>query len=92
MKINSQGYGRLLGIGSRNPENKVAPLPNTSKRLEVSVSQDGMNKSINVELLVPIQRSKAGSRRVASLQLNGSQARSLYETLDRFFSEFNKNA
>jgi hypothetical protein len=91
IEIVSEGFGKITGIGTRNPENRIAPRPNTSRRVEVSVSQDRRNTPINVEILLPIQRSKCGSRRVAAINLNGTQARALYETLANFFEGANQN-
>ena len=91
IEIVSEGFGKITGIGTRNPENRVSPRPNTSRRVEVSVLQDRKNSPINVEILLPIQRSQCGSRRVVALSLNGAQARSLYETLANFFEGANQN-
>lgn len=90
-QVTSKGYGKISNIGTRNPDNRVNPPNNTSRRVEVKVTQDRRNTPINVELLVPLQRSDKGSRRVASLNLNGSQARTLYETLAEFFENENQN-
>lgn len=92
VEVVSQGFGKITGIGTRNPENRVAPRICRSRRIEVSVTQERMNTAINMELLLPIQRSERGSRRVAALNLNGSQARALYETLSAFFENANQNA
>jgi hypothetical protein len=89
--VKSSGFGKITGIGTRNTENRVAPKGNRSKRVEVSVTQDRRNTPINVEILVPITRSECGSRRVAALSLNGSQARALYNTLTEFFEHENQN-
>jgi hypothetical protein len=91
IEIVSGGFGKITGIGTRNPENRVSPRPCATRRIEVAVSQDRKNTPINVEILLPIQRSERGSRRIVSLNLNGAQARSLYETLARFFEESNQN-
>jgi hypothetical protein len=90
-EITSIGFGQITGIGTVNPENRIAPRTTRSKRVEVLVKQDRRNTPINVEILVPVQRSERGSRRVAALNLNGSQARELYETLAYFFEEVNQN-
>lgn len=89
--VNSEGFGKITRIGTINPENRIAPKPSRSRRVEVSVSQDRRNTPINVEILVPIQRSDLGSRRIAALSLNGTQARALYDTLARFFENANQN-
>lgn len=89
--VNSEGYGKITGIGTVNPENRVSPRPSRSRRIEVSVTQDRKNTPINVEILLPIQRSELGSRRVVAVSLNGAQARSLYETLTNFFEGANMN-
>lgn len=89
--VNSEGFGRITGIGTRNPENRVAPRATRSRRVEVAVSQDRRNTPINVEVFIPIQRSELGSRRIAALNLNGSQARTLYNTLHTFFTDVNRN-
>ena len=89
--VNSQGFGKITGIGTLNPENRIAPKRNRSRRVEVSVTQDRRNTPIDVRILLPIQRSACGSRRVAEINLNGAQARSLYETLANFFEGANQN-
>lgn len=91
IKVKSEGFGKITRIGTINPENRVSPRPNRSRRVEVSVTQDRRNTPINVEILLPIQRSTRGSRRIAALNLNGTQARALYETLAAFFEEANQN-
>ena len=91
MKVQSQGFGKLSGIGKINPLNRLNPETCESRRIEVSVSQDRMNTAIDVDIVVPIQRSELGSRRVANLRLNGAQARTLYDTLNRFFEDHNQN-
>lgn len=91
IKVNSEGFGKITRIGTINPENRISPRPNRSRRVEVSVTQDRRNTPINVEILLPIQRSTRGSRRIAALNLNGTQARALYETLAAFFEEANQN-
>lgn len=89
--VNSEGFGQITGIGTINTENRVSPKPTRSRRVEVSVTQDRRNTPINVKILLPIQRSECGSRRVAALNLNGTQARALYETLANFFEGANQN-
>jgi hypothetical protein len=91
VEILSEGFGKITGIGTRNPENRLAPRPCQTRRVEVSVTQDRKNTPINVEILLPIQRSDRGSRRIAALNLNGAQARALYETLATFFEGANQN-
>lgn len=91
IEIASDGFGKITGIGTRNTENRIAPRPCESRRVEVLVTQDRKNTPINVEILLPIQRSECGSRRVQAVNLNGTQARALYKTLARFFEEENQN-
>jgi hypothetical protein len=91
IKINNNGFERITKIGTINPENRIAPRPSRSRKVGVSVTQDRKNTPINVEILLPIQRSDCGSRRVAALNLNGMQARALYETLAAFFEDANQN-
>lgn len=55
------------------------------------MTQDRRNTPINLDICVPIQRSELGSRRVAALSLNGTQARALYNTLNEFFTNVNSN-
>jgi len=87
VEVLSGGFGKITGIGTRNPDNRIAPKVCQTRRVEVALTQERSNSAINLEITVPIQRSERGSRRVTALNLNGSQARALYETLSRFFEQ-----
>ena len=83
----SYGFGKLSRIGSRNPANRISPISRDTRRIEVEVTQEGQNKAIDMSVLLPINRSECGSRRVAVLTLNGAQARELYNTLNEFYND-----
>lgn len=84
-KITNRSFNRIAGIGTVNVENRIAPPTLRSKKLSVIVEQTSSHAPINVQVLVPVKRSARGSRRVASLNLSGTQARELYKTLRSFF-------
>lgn len=76
-----------LGTGT-NPRNGVRVTTRESAdEIGVSVEQPASKKAIRMEMVVPIRRSGRGSRRAARFTLNGRQARELYETLERFYSQ-----
>ena len=74
-----------IGTGS-NPRNALVFTPTQSTDIGVSVSQEASKKAMTMEVIVPIARSKARSRRTARFTLNGAQARKLYETLSKFYA------
>jgi len=81
-------FASLSRIGTYNRKNVVVLTPVTTTDIGVSVEQDGVKKAMSMQVIVPISRSrKTGSRRTAQLTLNGTQARTLYETLSRHFEE-----
>jgi hypothetical protein len=75
-----------IGTGS-NPRNALRFTPTNSTDIGVSVEQPASKKAMTMEVIVPISRSKTRSRRTAHFTLNGAQARKLYETLSKFYSE-----
>jgi hypothetical protein len=83
----NNSYTSLARIGSgSNPRNALVFTPTESTELGVSVSQEASKKAMTMEVIVPIARSKARSRRTARFTLNGAQARKLYETLNKFYA------
>lgn len=81
MKLVNRNYEVLCGTGSQNRKNKRVLTPTTSGKVGVSVFQPGSKKATTVEILVPVRRSTARSRRVGKLILTGRQARALYNEL-----------
>lgn len=83
-------YARLAGIGTgTNPRNSIVFDDAPTDMVGVTVSQEGAKKPVQMELVLPIRRSKRGSRRTARFYLSGRQAREIYEALDRFYTERN---
>lgn len=82
-------YDSLARIGSgSNPRNALVFTPTNSNDIGVSVEQPASKKAMTMEVIVPISRSKkTRSRRTARFTLNGVQARKLYETLSKFYSD-----
>lgn len=88
VRTSNSSYARLAGIGTgTNPRNSIVFDDAPTDMVGVAVAQDGSKKSVQMELVLPIRRSKRGSRRTARFSLSGRQARELYETLNRFYSE-----
>lgn len=86
-KTSNNSYETLARIGTRsNPRNALRFRPTSLTEVGVNVAQPGSKKAVQMEVIVPIRRSRAQSRRVARLTLNGAQARQIYETLSRFYS------
>lgn len=80
-------YTSLSAIGTRNnPRNALVIRTAESDTVGVLLSQSASKKAVQMEMIVPIQRSSRGSRRAAHLSLSGRQARELYEALGRFYS------
>lgn len=86
MRQTNRTYDSLSGIGSKNTRNlKEIRLPEETTEIGVSIERSGQKKATTLELIVPATRSSKGSRRVSMLELNGFQARELYETLRSFY-------
>jgi hypothetical protein len=84
----NSSFNSLARIGTgTNPRNALVFTPTTSTEIGVSVEQPASKKAMTMEVIVPITRSKTRSRRTARFTLNGAQARKLYETLSKFYSE-----
>jgi len=87
-ETSNSSYETLARIGTgTNPKNAVRFTPTNSTDIGVSVEQPSAKKAMTMEVIVPISRSKVRSRRTARFTLNGAQARKLYETLNKFYSE-----
>jgi len=83
----NSAYETLARIGTgTNPRNALRFTPTNSTDIGVSVEQPSPKKAMTMEVIVPISRSKARSRRTAHFTLNGVQARKLYETLSKFYA------
>jgi hypothetical protein len=83
----NNSYTSLARIGTRtNPRNLVTLTTAEADTIGVNVEQAASKKAVRMEMVVPITRSRKGSRRAARLSLSGRQARELYETLDRFYN------
>lgn len=88
VETRNPSYTRLSGIGTgTNPRNSIVFDDAPTDMVGVNVTQDGSKKPVQMELVLPIRRSKRGSRRTARFSLSGRQAREIYETLSRFYSE-----
>ena len=80
-------YASLARLGSgSNPRNRVLLQTAESDTIGVNLEQSASKKAVRMEMVVPITRSRKGSRRAAHIELSGRQARDLYETLYRFYS------
>lgn len=85
-QLTNKTYDSLSGIGSKNSRNlKEVTLQEETTEIGVSIERSGLKKATTLELLLPTTRSSKGSRRVSMLELNGFQARELYETLRSFY-------
>jgi len=84
-------YDSLVRIGTRpnstSHRNRINLDASNARTVGVSIEQRGEKKAMRMEMIVPLSRTRRDSRRTARLELNGSQARRLYETLARFYSE-----
>ncbi len=78
--------GKLEYIGALNPTNKIELRSADVSAVGATISQSGAKKASHLKMTIPISRSELGTRRVAQVQLNGSQMRELYETLSKFYS------
>lgn len=84
-RTESPNNGKLTGIGTINPDNRLVPPTCKTRNLEVVIEQDHVKTAVQLSLLIPTKRSEKGSRRVTELNLTGAQARKLYETLGKHF-------
>jgi hypothetical protein len=88
IRTSNTSYTRLAGIGTgTNPRNSLVFDDTPMDSIGVTLSQEAAKKAVSMELVVPIRRSRKGSRRTAKFMLSGRQARELYETLNRFYTE-----
>ena len=88
MKRTSNSYKSLSRIGARATRN-VKTIPVTMNVVGINITQEQEKRAVNLELVVPTTRTNSDSRRVAKLNLNGRQARQLYETLQAFYMDTN---
>jgi hypothetical protein len=87
IRTTNTSYSTLAGIGTgSNPRNTLVFDDTPMDRIGVNLEQEGSKRPVTMELVVPIRRSRKGSRRTAKFVLSGRQAREIYETLDRFYS------
>lgn len=87
----NSSYSTLSGIGTRNnPRNAVMVHTAESDTVGISVTQSASKKAVEMEMVLPIRRSSRGSRRTAYVTLSGRQAREIYESLNRFYSNRNQ--
>jgi hypothetical protein len=87
-ETSNKSYTVLARIGSgTNPRNVLDFSDAPTDRIGVAVEQEAVKKAVRMELILPIRRSRKGSRRAARFTLSGKQARELYETLGRFYSD-----
>jgi hypothetical protein len=82
--VNSD-YRALSHLGHNNRGNRFNVVTSNVPEIGVAVIQAGAKKATVGKLLVP-GRTLRGSRRAASITLNGAQLRALYETLDQHFA------
>jgi len=87
-EVSNSSFISLARIGTgKNPKNAVMLTPATANDvIGVSVEQESSKRAVFMELIVPISRSRKGSRRAARFSLNGKQAREVYETLNKFYT------
>lgn len=85
MKVTNRAYDSLSRLGSQNPKNMKEVSVAESSEIGVMIERKGEHKATTIEIVVPVSRSKKGSRRASLMELNGSQARELYETLREFY-------
>jgi hypothetical protein len=94
-EASSPSYQSLVRIGTRpnasNHKNRINLNTSDTRSVGVSIEQRGEKKAMRMEVIVPLSRTRHDSRRTARLELNGSQARRLFETLSRFYSERDGN-
>ena len=88
-------YQSLVRIGTRpntsSHRNRINIDASNARTVGISIEQRGEKKAMRMEMIVPLSRTRRDSRRTARLELNGAQARRLYETLSRFYSQRDGN-
>lgn len=84
MKYTNNTYDKLSNIGTYNGRNRVTVYTATGQ-IGVAAETAGSKKATTVDLYIPTRRSGKGSRRVTHLELDGAQARELYESLSRYY-------
>lgn len=84
-------YESLARIGTRpntsSHRNRINLNASNARTVGVSIEQRGEKKAMHMEVIIPLSRTRRDSRRTARLELNGAQARRIYETLSRFYSD-----
>ena len=84
-------YESLVRIGTRpnmsGHRNRINLDASNARTVGVSIEQRGEKKAMRMEVIIPLSRTRRDSRRTARLEINGAQARRLYETLSRFYSD-----
>ncbi len=85
--IRNEAHEQFENMGRHNPRNRVNFSTAGVKEIGVAVKRAGMRKATTLELIVPARRSARGSRRVVAMNLNGAQARALFNTLQSFYDE-----
>lgn len=86
----NRNYDRLARRGMYNPENGRYLRTSDVPEVGVALSQRGLKKAITMQLLVP-GRNNIDSRTATTIDLNGTQARQIYETLRAFYSNPENN-
>jgi len=86
-QVTNPSYDRLSGTGTVNERNRVVAKVLESNEIGVEITRASSHAPTSLEVTVPIKRSGKGSRRTLSLPLNGTQARALYEALNKFYSQ-----
>lgn len=87
IEVTTPAYETLTRLGSINPRNSLEFRAVDTGDVGVNVETAGSKKPVSMEIVVPIHRSRKGSRRAARFTLNGTQARKLYETLSKFYDQ-----
>ena len=90
----NRSFDLLSRIGTRlnssNHKNRMNLNASEFDTVGVAIEQAGEKKAMKMEVIIPLSRSRRDSRRTAKIELNGIQARRLYETLSRFYRERNE--
>lgn len=89
-EVTTPAYETLNRLGSINPRNSLEFKVVETQDIGVTVETSGSKKPISAEIVVPIHRSRRGSRRAAHFRLNGTQTRRLYEALSKFYEQRNE--
>lgn len=84
MRTQNNSYDSLAGLGSINKRNRLL-VKRAKGQVGVVAETAGAKKATVVELYIPTSRSRKESRRVTKIELDGAQARALFETLSRFY-------